>query len=91
MRHSRETSPMPANIDDLLESVPRDSIGYYQGVNLPPMYRDINRFKRFGNKLLYGAGALAGLYGAYKLGQHMKPGLNTVTNRKRNNRTRSGS
>jgi len=82
---------MPSNIDQMKNNLPPNTIGYYSGVNLPVMYHENNRFRRFGNKLLYGVGTLAGLYGAYKLGQHVNKGLSSTTYKTRNNRTRSGT
>ena len=70
---------MPPNIDEIKESLPRDSIAYYNGVNYPPMYRVNNGFRRIGTKLLLGTAALGTIYGAYKLGQHKNSGNDKFT------------
>ena len=99
MRQSRETSPMPADIDSLKNSIPYNGRLYLGNGNPPFMKRFFNGVKWAGKKLLVGGGTLGGLYGAYKLGQHkdailnkfnkVKEGIYNAFSDARNNLTRS--
>ena len=77
---SRETSPMPPNIQYIRDSLPPDSrLTLANGnANQPPLLRFINGVRRYGDKLLLGSAALGGLYGAYKLGQHKNAIINRL-------------
>lgn len=68
MRESRSTSPMPANIEEIRNSIPKNSI--YRLPNRNVFQLPAHLIRRVGTKLLYGGAALGGLYGAYKLGQY---------------------
>ena len=101
MRQSRDTSPMPANINSLRNSLPTNGVLYLNrsGGNIPFMRRFFNGVKWAGKKLLVGGGTLGGLYGAYKLGQHkdailnkfnkVKEGIYSAFSDANNNLTRS--
>ena len=101
MRQSRDTSPMPSNIDAIKNSLPINTKLYlYDGnINYSPMRRFFNGIKWAGKKLIQGGGIAGGLYGAYKLGQHkdaiinkfhkLKDSITNTFNAPRNNYTRT--
>ena len=75
MRESRSTSPMPVNIEEIRDSLPKDTI--YRLPNRNLLQIPMHLIRRIGTKLLYGGTVLGGLYGAYKLGQHRASMANT--------------
>lgn len=67
---------MPPDIASIRDSLPQGSRLVMGANNRQGFYGLVDRFRRFGDKALIGTGIAAGLYAAYKLGQHKDAVMN---------------